>query len=115
MLRQLAMLSALPTVRAHVIASRKRIQCSIGDETGVLACFKWLQANRASGARLDSWVCVGVGALFTAVFSRLLISNLLFGRRRRTPMTTKLHLFAASLLETISSTGTDIAAGTLLA
>jgi len=30
-------------------------------------------------------------------------------------MTTKLHLFAASTLETISSTGTDIAAGTLLA
>jgi hypothetical protein len=30
-------------------------------------------------------------------------------------MTTKLHLFAASTLETISGTGTDIAAGTLLA
>lgn len=62
------------------------------------------------------WTCVGLGAFFTAVFSRLLNLSLLV-RKRRTPMTTKRnqHAFAASMLNAISGTGTGIAAGALLA
>jgi len=62
------------------------------------------------------WVCVGLGAFFTAVVSRLLNLNLLV-RRRRMPMTTKHnhHVFAGSMLDAISGTGTGITAGALLA
>jgi hypothetical protein len=62
------------------------------------------------------WACVGLGAFFTAVSSRLLNPNLLV-RKRRMPMTTKHnhHVFAASVLDVVSGTGTGIAAGALLA